>query len=794
MKIRISTWIVTILFLNFLPYSQVAAQISGTVRNDEGQPVAGATVQVLNSPSQALSATDGTFRIAGVTGSTVQLSISKVGLASQVLSVANPTEGLSVVLASRERTLDEVVISADRREQSVHQSTASVTALNPARIEATRTWQLSDLPGLVPNYYYQQLGVSFQQIQSIRGLQVFSENAAVATYIDGVNNLDIIANGLQFTDIERIEVLRGPQGTLFGRNAMGGVVNIVTRQPGNTPSGNAELSLGNLGLRRYSFSFRSPIVADKLFVGVAALHTKQEGYLKNDTTLAVNPQPDAQGQRVGDETSTYGSLTLTWLPTSRWRITANAKAQIDESSNSGFYTSVANDSIARANPDKIFLGRIARHRRNLFNSSFAANYYGVGFNLSSVTTYQRIGLAFADLDFGGGNIFWSYGSDGRIGGESKPQEVVTQEIKITSTNPTAKLQYTAGVFGFWQNSFEPTTNTVNSNPFGFFGPVVNAVAVNDGRNQGIAIYGQASYEVLDKLSLTGGLRYDNEKRESIVGSGAILPGVPTVISNETYSGSYSALSPKVAVAYAFAASGSVFASYTRGYRAGGVNAQVVPSGVSQTFDPEYSNNYEIGAKYATPNRTLQLSAAVFRIDWTDLQFFSQVVPGTFIRTNVGDALSQGIELEVTWIPVRGLQVELVGGWNDTEYKNFNLTDFFGQPVPVTGNRLSNAPEYTGLFAAQYSVPVSTNWRFVARGEVRAFGKQFTDIQNTLAQPAYSLVNARVGISNDRFDLFVWGRNLTDERPLIYGTPDTGFSRSSIIGPPVTYGVTLTTRF
>ncbi|MDX2061469.1 MAG: TonB-dependent receptor [Bacteroidia bacterium] len=764
-------------------------QISGTVLNADGQPVAGAVVRVLNAPNQTITAADGSFWL-DVAGTSVQLSVTKAGYALQVVLASNPSN-LTITLATQEVALDEVVVSAERREQSLHQSTVAVTALSAARIQDTRTWQLADLPGLIPNYYYQSLGVSFQQIQSIRGIQVFSENAAVATYMDGVNNLDIIANGVQLNDIERIEVLRGPQGTLFGRNAMGGVVNITTKQPGNIPGGGAEVSLGNFGLRRYSVAFRSPIVPDKVFLGIAALYNRQEGYLTNDTTGTINPQADANGQRVGDETSTYGSLTLTWLPNSNWRITANAKAQVDASDNSSFYTSVPTESLARANPDKIFLSRITQHQRNLFNSSLAANYYGTGFTLASVTSYQRIGIAFSDLDFGGGNIYWSYGADGRIGGESKPQQVVTQEFKLTSTNPAASFQYTVGVFGFWQNSFEPTTNTVLDSPFF---PGALAIATNDGENQGIAVYGQGSYVVVDKLTITAGLRYDNEDRESTVGTNAIVAGSVGTASTATYRGSYSALSPKVAVAYQFTTQGSVYASYTRGYRPGGVNTQVVPPGVSQTFDPEYSDNFEIGAKYATANRKLQISAAVFRIDWTDLQFFSQVQPGTFIRSNVGDALSQGVELEATWLPVPGLQLEFAGGWNDTEYKDFTLRSFFGEPVPVDGNRLSNAPEYTSMLAAQYTLPLNGTWRLVGRGEWRAFGDQFTDIQNTLEQPAYNLLNAHVGISSERFDLFVWGRNLTDERPLIYGTPDTGFGRASIVGPPTTYGMTLTTRF
>ena len=135
----------------------------------------------------------------------------------------------TIIDTTKTKQLEPVTVTANKREESIIKVNTSITSLSAKKLEDTRTWGLSGLSALVPNYNYQELGVSFQQIQAIRGIQVFSENPAVSTYIDDVNNLDILANSFAFTDIERIEVLRGPQGTLYGRNAMGGVINIITK-------------------------------------------------------------------------------------------------------------------------------------------------------------------------------------------------------------------------------------------------------------------------------------------------------------------------------------------------------------------------------------------------------------------------------------------------------------------------------------------------------------------------------------------------------------------------------------
>ena len=700
--------------------------------------------------------------------------------------------------------LEDVIVTANKREESIIKVNTSITSLSSKKIEDTRTWGLSGLSALVPNYNYQELGVSFQQIQAIRGIQVFSENPAVSTYIDDVNNIDILANGFAFTDIERIEVLRGPQGTLYGRNAMGGVVNIITKKPSNKTSAFGELSFGNLGLQRYSTGYKTPIIKDKLFFGMNGLYQTQEGFLKNDITGTSATDTKLNGKTVGGEQNLYGNVYLKWLPTSRFNLTLNVKGQKDKSYNSGFMVSQSSDTYAFQNPDKINLARIAKHERAILNSSLVAKYIASNYTLTSISALQTIAFGFQDLDFPG--IYHSY-YNGKIGELLPPQKVWSEEFRINS-NAEGKLQYTAGVYWFSQKGYEPTTNTayeLSNAEATMFGLSNGAFLINRNRsnNTGIAGFGELSYMLTPKLKATFGLRYDHEEREAIFngfGDAMLLNGVVTDIKpNITANGTYSALSPKLSLSYAVNELSNIYASFTRGFRAGGINASSLPAGVRQTFDPEFSNNYELGYKAFLLDKKLSIGASAFLIQWKDLQFYNLVAPFTYARENVGDAQSAGFELEITAIPAKGLQLDGSFGYNPTEYKGFNLKRVnYGTGVETTtaigGNQLSNAPNHTLFLGAQYEYPVSNTLKLVVRGELRNLGAQYTDIQNKIEQPSYTLLNSRVGLTNGSYSLFIWGQNLNNERYLAYGNPDSSFGRQARIGAPRTYGVTLSAKF
>jgi iron complex outermembrane receptor protein len=776
--------------------NSIAQTLKGTVKSASGEGLASARVVILNSSKGAITDNNGAFAIDNVPQGKQTLSVSRLGYAVQTLSVAITAEGASVNITLRERstTLDELVVSAEKREQRLVDAPVAVSSVSAKKIEDTRTVNLSNLTGLVPNYLYQELGVGFQQIQSIRGIQVFSENPAVATYIDDVNNLDILANGMMLTDIERIEILRGPQGTLFGRNAMGGVINIITQKPTNRTQGFAEVEFGNLAQQRFSAGFKTPLVKDVLFFGVNALYNSRDGFWKNDTTGTGATDGSIVGKTVGGEKNLYGNLWLQWLPSANFTATLNVKAQRDWSDNTGFFVSQRSETVAFANPDKINLARIGSHERNIINAALTLKYFGEGFTLTSISALQTISLSFKDIDFPG--FYHSFISK-QIGEFLPPQQVWSEELRIQSTGYT-RFQYTAGVFGFTQQGYEPSTNLA-------FEVAPNAFSIfrNKSNNLGLAAFGEASYAITDELKITAGLRFDYERPEATFngfGDASFAGGVFTQRKPDTtVSGTYTALSPKLALSYKLGESSTVYGSFTRGFRAGGVNAQKLPNGIRQTFDPEYSNNYELGYKIQTTDNKLSIGAAAYLIQWQNLQFFNLVAPFTYARENVGDARSLGVEVEATAIPLTGLQLDASVGVASTAYQDFTLkrvSFVTGQEstTAIGGKRLSNAPASTIFVAAQYTIPFAQDFSASIRGEVRNIGEFYTDIQNTLLQPAYTLVNARLVLAYTSFSLAFWGQNLTDTRYLAFGNPDTSFGRSVRTAAPRTFGVTLSAKF
>lgn len=726
--------------------------------------------------------------------------ISAIGILLTSTAVYSQT----TIDTTKTKQLEEVIVTANKREESIIKVNTSVTSLSSKKLEDTRTWGLSGLTALVPNYNYQELGVSFQQIQSIRGIQVFSENPAVSTYIDDVNNIDILANGFAFTDIERIEILRGPQGTLYGRNAMGGVVNIITKKPTNQTNGFAETSFGNLGLQRYSTGIKTPIIKDKLYFGLNGLYQTQDGFLKNNISGTSATDTNLNGKSVGGEKNLYGNMFLKWLVNNRFHLTLNLKGQQDKSNNSGFMVSQFSDTYAFANPDVINLSRIQSHERNILNTSLVAKYNADKFTITSISALQTISFGFKDLDFPG--IYHSY-YDGKIGELLPPQKVWSQELRINSHSDN-KFQYTAGVYAFTQKGYEPTTNTAyelsDAEAAAFVLPSgTYLINRNRSNNSGLAGFGEMSYQLTNKLKATVGLRYDYEKREATFngfGDAMLFNGVVTDINpNITADGNYSAISPKFSVNYSVNELSNIYATYTRGFRAGGINASSLPVGVRQTFDPEYSNNYEIGYKSYLLNKKLSVGASAFLIQWKDLQFYNLVAPFTYARENVGNAQSAGIEIEVSALPVKGLQLDGSFGFNPTEYKGFDLKRVnFGTGVESTtaigGNKLSNAPTHTLFLGAQYEYSINQKLKAIVRGEIRNLGKQYTDIQNQIEQPSYTLLNSRIGLTYGKYSLFIWGQNLTNERYLAYGNPDSSFGRQSRMAQPRTFGLTLSAKF
>jgi iron complex outermembrane receptor protein len=250
--------------------AQKNISLTGKITDINSNPVANATVHVLNTNLTLLSNEEGNYTIHDMAAGRVMISFSAIGYAtlSKDVSLTSSSNNMDVQLKDATAQLDDVVVTAEKKEESVQKIPLSITVLSSKDVNDYRLWNSRELTAIVPNMYSNNSGDE-RNVTSVRGITTTSYDPAVATYIDGVNqfSLDTYINTL--FDVERIEVLRGPQGTLYGRNAMGGVINIITKQPSNITNGFAEVNIGNHNQQRYTLAFRTPLIKDKLFLGVA---------------------------------------------------------------------------------------------------------------------------------------------------------------------------------------------------------------------------------------------------------------------------------------------------------------------------------------------------------------------------------------------------------------------------------------------------------------------------------------------------------------------------------------------
>jgi iron complex outermembrane receptor protein len=762
--------------------AQTLRTISGQVKQTNGSALAGVSVILLNNGKGAVTKSDGTFSIGGLTPGIYVYNITASGYAS-ALDTADLTKGdhtASITLSPSFTNLDEVVVSAEKLEEKIQRIPSAVSSFNARQVGEFRLWNINQVSGLVPNLYSANSG-DYRNVTSIRGIATTSYEQAVATYVDGVSQFNLDTYIPQLFDIERIEVLRGPQGTLYGRNAMGGVINIITKKPQNKLDAYTEVSIGDYGQQRFGASVKVPVIADKLFFGAAGLYDQRKGYYTN---LFNNTDFDRQKQITGN-------YYLKFYPVANFHAVLNFKHQNNR--NNGPFPLAPDKTSAFEAPFEVNQNATTTMQDDNTNASLSLHYDPAGFRLTSLTAWQsnyRIYRRPIDGDFSPLDaiaIVNDYGDD------FNKVKVFTQELRIQSREGS-KLKWTGGAYFFKQDN-----PTKQGTYFGTDAPLLGIpdtdftlINRNIGDNTGMALYGQLTYPLTDRVELTFGLRYDNEKRKLTVGGEyqqGTDPAFP-ILADTSGSESFSAVSPKAGIQYNFGEDNMVYLSYSRGYRAGGLTSLASdPSQVPlSVFDPEYSNNVEFGWKNFLLNRKLRLNASLFYSFVDNVQVPTLILPDavTVVR-NSGKMTSKGMELEVSATPVNGLELMFNGGFTDASYSELSLPKD-GAMVNYEGNKQVFTPAYTSMLMGQYSKPVGKEQksRVVARVEWLSFGKQYFDLANTISQDPYSLIHARIGFSSPHFELYVWGRNLGNAKYIAYGYDFGGVH----LGNPKTIGSTV----
>jgi iron complex outermembrane receptor protein len=740
---------------------------------------------------QTISNQKGYFSFDELKNGKYTLSIKSLGYAEiskeiNINAINNSkSTAIKFILIASTNQLDEVVVTAEKKEELLQKIPASITALNAKQINAFGLWNTKEITGIIPNLYSADPGDN-RDVNSVRGIATSSYDPTVATYIDGVNQFSLDTYIPTLFDVERIEVLRGPQGTLYGRNAMGGVINIITKQPNNASSGFADISVGNYNQQRITAGFKTPLIKDKLFFGASILSNKRDGYYTNEFTQSS----------YDNQYGLSGNYFLKYIVSSCWDINLNFKHLANE--NQGPFPLVFGTEEALNNPYRLNQNSITTMKDKTSNSSLTIRYTGSGFNFSSQTAYQQNYRYYTNPIDGDFSPIDAISVINNYGSKWNNNKVLTQDFKFTSApSSNSKLKWTAGAFLFYQDApvKQATRFGIDANLMMIGDSLFSIINTSTTLKKGFAIYGQATYALSDKLNMSFGLRNDYENQtQSILGEYQRDPSpeLYTTTSDTLGRTNFNALSPKLSLDYQVNNNSLWYGSYSKGFRAGGLSP--LSSDPSQPplvgYLPEYSNNFETGIKNNWLSNKLILNIALFYTKVTDAQVPSLILPDAItITKNTGQLSSKGVEAELMFIPTKGLLLQYSFGATSASYDKLEIASQ-GASVNLAGKRPIFTPSSTSLLAAQYSYPVSSELKIMLRGEWKYIGTTYFDLANSIQQSPYHLLNAKLGMEYKRTALSFWAKNLAGAKYISYGY-DFGAVH---LGDPAIFGTSFSYKF
>ena len=774
-----------LLFIHLFVYAQEDFKVTFILKSTAIEKFTSVEINILNLEKLPVENKNGTIRFNNIPKGIYKANVSAEGFSTKLISftVDNNTE-VNIEMTPDYKNIGDVVVNANKKDLNIFSVPSSITAYNSKQIREMRLWDMNDLSGIAPNLYLSNSGDN-RNVTSIRGITTTSYEQAVVTYVDGVAQFNLDTYIPQLQNVDRIEIIRGAQGTLYGRNAMGGIINITTKKPTNTTSGYADVQFGNFGQQRYSGGFNMPIVKNKIFLGVSFLHDKKDGFYTN--TL-FNENYDKQQQTMFD-------VQLRYYLKNNWSILANHKQYLGK--NNGAFPLVTDLAALFDKPYTLEQNQLAEMRDNTSNSSLSIKHKGKAFDLTLQSSYQRNYRYYdktLDADFSPADIVGIYNN---YGNQFNTVGIFSNELRLqsNSSNANSKIEWTAGVFHFIQNN-PGKQATVFGNDAGLFGvPDINfsIISNNTSKNNGIAGYANLGYKISEKITLTGGLRVDNENRSMTVSSEyEKQPMDPIVTQQPQYAKTnYTAFSPKLGFQFQPLENQLVYLTYARGFRSGGLSS--ISSDPSQlplrAFLPEFSNMFELGTKGGNKKQTFRYSFSAFYNLVTNIQTPLLILPDAVTVTqNAGKLRSFGIEFEMIAQIIKGLTVQYNRGITDAKYRKLDGVSN-GEQIDLSGKRQVFTPSFNQFIALQYEIKISENtWSI--RTEYQRNGKQYFDLANTIVQNEYGLLNLRTSFRTRQFDFSVWARNLTGTKYIDYAY-DFGAAH---LGRPRTIGVGIGYRF
>jgi len=599
--------------------------------------------------------------------------------------------------------LDSVIVTANKIEENVQEVPISITVFDEFAIEDKKIESIEDVASYTSNFTLINKGggIFAPTIRGISNSLPFSTAGSQPTsvIVDGIPISSAQGFNVNLMDIQRIEVLKGPQGTLYGKEAQAGVINVITKKPNNETKAKVGIELGEDNKREYTLSASGPIVENKFYVGLSAKHYEKDGFIEN-TTL---------GGYTNDKENDYGRLHLRYTPSDDLEISfISSKLQYDNGNL---------DYISPYIPD---VKSMSSTTQGYDKSSTTSHALKVSYDINnylfeSITTSRNVTSDML-LDYSFGD--YNYDRD---------DDKYSQEFRLSNSNDIFK--WVAGIYAD-KNEIVYSSQLVNtaSNP-------------STTKTDSLGVFIHTDYAINDKLSFISGARYDKDNKE--------YEQATTKLDF-----SDSEISPKISLKYQYDQDSMYYATISKGYRSGGVFAGAA-DGYSKTYETETLLNYEIGAKNSFFDNRLIVNSSIFYMKIDDMQVrvpIPNTVRESYIN-NAAKATSKGFEIGLNGKLTDTL--ELFGAYG---YTNATFDDYKDAQGDYSGNKNLFAPAYNYNLGIQYR---DENGYF-ARADLNGYGKIYSNPSNTQGIDAYELVNAKIGYEADDYDIYLYGKNIFDK--------------------------------
>jgi len=747
--------------------AQTNGQLTGTVIDDTGAALVGATI-LARGPSAGVATSDGAgrFTIRGLSDGTYALTASLTGfvpLRRTVRVVDGGAETLTITLTVG--AFEETVVTAARTgKRDLETLPMAVSALPGDEIAALGARSVADLAGLAPSVTFSQ-NSDFAQL-TIRGIGtnvVFAgSDPSSPVYVDGVYLARPVSVVGDFLDLDRVEVLRGPQGTLYGRNAVGGALNVITKEPTNDLEVSGRVAAGNLDTLRAEAHVSGPVVRDRILASGAFVRSASQGYVNDldhpDHPLGGDDVNAARGKLqflLGPRSSLLVSGDVTDqdpVPLSYSKVLAVKPGfQID---NPAGLRNVRTSTPATSR--QLQFGTAARLTMELTPAT----------TLTSLTAFRRLEYDLTtDADITELNL--------TISRVRERQHQISEEVTLSSRH--GSVNWLGGIFLFDEADRQPTAVEFGAQGVqNFLNPSVSSTSA--------AGFGQATVNLSRRLALTGGLRYTREQK-TIDNSGEVVTLAPPAVtvpgSAYAYTDSidHTAWTPKASVEFRAADRTLAYVSATRGFKSGGFNLTSREPG--RGFAPEWAWSYEGGLKTTTRGGRARMNIAAFHTDYTNLQVQTAIRPGVIDISNAASATIQGVEVEGGSELTRSIRAGGHIAWLRARYDQYTAVGVGGVTGDVAGNQLNNAPDWSGRIWIDWTRRFRESTLTVRADSRWQSTVYFTPFNDAIQrQTPYGLLDISAELAlNQQWTLGVFSRNITN----------TDFITGTFSSPPPAIG-------